>query len=343
MNDVIYEKYAQIIISSLLRLEEGENLYINTESSNLYFVRQLAKMASEHTGKTVNVLLTSKGKPEEVIPFDPKLFFSGTESRTVMLHIQGNKNISEDNIIPDLKNLVHMQKYGHLGEPVVLDRQIAVPWCVIPCPNENSETFVDEWKFIKNKIYPEGTNLTKQSSLLSLRKNFLNHQENTKLKIIGDNTNIEIEFCDNTHYISGETILKDGRSFLTSLDFMKLSRTISKNKTNGYGRFKTKIFGHDCDIDIEFKNGIPTPKNTNQWISSYFGLETEHLLPGFITLCDNNSSITLGPGLVESLNFKDDLPNDFSQGIYSLELLFEKEIRVIDEDFVIIDKGIFFE
>ncbi|MFA6681986.1 MAG: aminopeptidase, partial [Sphaerochaeta sp.] len=135
----ILRRYARLIIEIQLKLQGGDALSINTESSTMAFARMLATMACESTHQTVTIVETNHGKIAQTLEFDPVEHRIKRPEITgyVMCHLVDLDNapyVTDENVFSAAEEVTKLATYGLLSDPVFLDRRIAVPWANIPLP-----------------------------------------------------------------------------------------------------------------------------------------------------------------------------------------------------------------
>ena len=66
-----YENYAKVIVNDLLNLRVGDALSINTDERDVEFAKKIARIALAITDVTVKIVVIEKGRPVQVLEFDP--------------------------------------------------------------------------------------------------------------------------------------------------------------------------------------------------------------------------------------------------------------------------------
>ena len=124
----ILRRYARLIIEIQLKLQGGDALSINTESSTMAFARMLATMACESTHQTVTIVETNHGKIAQTLEFDPVEHRIKRPEITgyVMCHLVDLDNapyVTDENVFSAAEEVTKLATYGLLSDPVFLDRR----------------------------------------------------------------------------------------------------------------------------------------------------------------------------------------------------------------------------
>lgn len=243
-------RYARLIIEIQLKLQRGDALSINTESSTMAFARMLATQACESTMQTVNIVETNHGKIAQVVEFDPVEHRIKRPPVTgyVMCHLVDLDNcpyVTDEGVSSLAQEVTKLGTYGLLSDPVFLDRRIAVPWANIPLPGPlwamqllgKAASEEDMWQLF-SKIYRlEDDHGLKfwhdQANLLEYRKQQLNKKGKIKLTIEGDGCSLQATTADRTTWAGGSSSVSSGRTFLPSLPMQHVHTSLDTSTTEG--------------------------------------------------------------------------------------------------------------
>jgi aminopeptidase len=137
--ELLLKRYAQLIIDVQLKLTEGDSLSINTEAITMHFARLLARQACLTTRQSVTIVETNHGKVVQAYPIEPeeKEIFRPPVHTSVMCHLFDLDTIpyrTDTDFASVVGEVTAIAKFGHLSDPVFLDRRIAVPWANVPYP-----------------------------------------------------------------------------------------------------------------------------------------------------------------------------------------------------------------
>lgn len=250
--ELLLKRYAQLIIDVQLKLTEGDSLSINTEAITMQFARLLARQACLTTRQSVTIVETNHGKVVQAYPIEPeeKEIFRPPVHTVVMCHLfnlDDNPYRCESNFAQVVEEVTAIAKFGHLSEPVFLDRRIAVPWANVPYPglrwaSELLGHVVTEeqmWSLFST-IYrlDSGWNSSfweEQGNVLEYRKKALNKIGSAHVTLISDGWQLEAELARDTLWAGGRTTLASKRYFTPTLPVQSLHAAL--NSTSAQGTF----------------------------------------------------------------------------------------------------------
>ena len=317
------EKYASKIVKELLQLEEGEDLCINSENEFLYFARKVKDAALKATHRPVTFVITSNGKPSGLAPYDPQDYTAPKSKGRVMLHLERPRTLASpatdfDAVSQDMSS---MMEYGHLAEPVYLDRRIAVPWCSVPCfdetDNDSWNRTLNSYLFAEDRIHFKHIRRCEALNRLHLRI----------LHITGKGTDLTLELDEESHFIGKHVTLPSERAFFSGLQTDELSINLCRSCCSGKANASAMIMGNALDADLEIRDGIivPDPRDYSQRLLSRFFLLEDNLdCISVLTITENKLRLSTGSNLLESLNEiptrETDLTEDFIRTDFKLEL-----------------------
>jgi leucyl aminopeptidase (aminopeptidase T) len=247
--DAIFDLYAQLVCKGQLKLRVADVLSINTEESTYDFALLLARKASNFTKLTVNIVVTKNGKVIEEVPMEPEILdiHKPNPGIPVMCRIMDLANYtyySLDDPHEIENDLIGINKFGNLSEPLVLNRRITVPWCTIIMPSLSFAQAIlkeveqgDQHKLLEilyrldqedPEIYWEN-----QANLLTYRKNLVGNMgdgiitiENPKTKFVG-------KILEQTNWAGGHTVLRNNRTFYNKLPSQNIHTTLDNKSCDG--------------------------------------------------------------------------------------------------------------
>lgn len=246
----LQHRYARLILETMVRIQEGDALSINTEETALPFARTLAAMASEMTMQPVNIVVMRHGQPQGVIPVEPVehdvLRPQPTGAAMIRIVDTENREWSEpDDLATACADLVELQRHEHLAEPLIFDRRIAVPWAVVHVPGPNWTKYLlgednhedalwnllqDIWKLDDEQTEKAWEN---QIQLLHYRKKLLESLHISRLRFQTGGTDLTIGIAKDAHWEGGLQTLPNGRSFLPSLPLEELYIATDRDSAEG--------------------------------------------------------------------------------------------------------------
>lgn len=324
------QAYAKTIVADLLKLRAGDALSINTEEIDLEFAKEIANTALEITRVTVKIVVTDKGKPNQVIEFDPAPPALDPQS-FAMLRLAHESEEKQENkeeyleLIVDKEDLVTVQKFGHLAEPVLLNRRISVPWCVAKIHDNNTQ----QWDDINNKI---DLGIENQCLVADYRRQYLQQWDSILLHLTGKNTDFSVQIPEGARFMGGTQVLPSGRKFLNSLNFDVISFITDCNFIDGKLEAQCKVLGKDLDCILVFKDGKLVDWTHSKELDTLFNFDENLKKPGFISFKDKEFILHLGGSLVEGLatipEDESSLPDYFNKCLYTLKLHLDPKLNI---------------
>ncbi|NLZ77679.1 MAG: aminopeptidase, partial [Spirochaetales bacterium] len=253
------ERYADLVIAIQLRLGEGDSLTINTNARTMDFARFMAGKAAETTRLPVTIVETSMGKVLQTYPIDPveKKIMRPQVKTSVLVHIVDLDEFpygeDEDWKEPsfEVRTLAH---YGHLADPVFLDRRISIPWANIPYPGTawaasmlgrpvSREEMWDLFGILMRLTSDwSPTYWAEQANLLSYRKKLLNASSGRMIAIRGSETELRGEQSPLTGWISGVFRLPSGREYIPLLPIQSVHTAFKTGSVDGKVRSGSPFF-----------------------------------------------------------------------------------------------------
>lgn len=310
--DAIYHNLAQLVCKGQLKLVSGDILSINTEESTYDFAMLLARQACKMTNLTVNIVVTEDGKVTQTVPIEPDLLDiqRPKPKMPVMCRILDLNNFpyfSLDDPMETVKNLVNINKFGNLSEPLVLDRKISVPWAVVPFPSlsfaqallENAENGVQhklfELLYRLDQEDPESF-WENQANLIKYRIKQLNKHEDGMLTIDNYRSNFIAKICKKSNWAGGHTTLKNNRTFYTSLPAQNVHTTFDNKSAEGtiVASRDFTLFGQIVkNARFVISEGRVTTFSASegyQALEAYFKADKNANIVSGISLCDEDTT-----------------------------------------------------
>jgi hypothetical protein len=247
--DAIFDLYAQLVCNGQLKLRVADVLSINTEESTYDFALLLARKACNFTKLTVTIVVTKNGKVIEEVPMEPEILdiHKPNPGIPVMCRIMDLANYtyySLDDPHGIENNLIEINKFGNLSEPLVLNRRINVPWCTIIMPSLTFAQAIlkeveqgDQHKLLEilyrldqedPEVYWEN-----QANLLSYRKKLVNNMGNGIITVDNAKTSFNAKILAKTNWAGGHTVLRNNRTFYHKLPSQNIHTTLDNQSCNG--------------------------------------------------------------------------------------------------------------
>lgn len=247
--DAIFDLYAQLVCNGQLKLRVADVLSINTEESTYDFALLLARRACNITKLTVNIVVTKNGKVIEEVPMEPEVLDihkpnPGTPVMCRILDLDDYTYYSLDNPHDIEKDLVGINKFGNLSDPLVLNRRISVPWCTIIMPSLSFAQAVlkeveqgDQHKLLEilyrldqedPEVYWEN-----QANLLTYRKKLVNSMGDGIITVDNSKTNFVGKILSKSNWAGGQTILRNNRTFYHKLPSQNIHATLDNKSCDG--------------------------------------------------------------------------------------------------------------
>lgn len=315
----ILNNYAKAIVNDLLCLKSTDSLSINVEDLDFEFARLVAQSALEVTQTVVKIVVTENGRPIQVMDFEPEGL--ALEGRTpVMLRLSHRKMETITgptlDVILDPNDMVAVQRFGHLADPIVLDRRISVPWCVAPVFEKED---VESWKKVKRILDSE---ISIQSLLTRYRKKALEEEPYEKLVFFSDTQSLSVAIPTDALAATGLQVLRSGREFLSTLDFDNLAINVDRISANGSMTCTAKVLGKKIKSTLVFKDGLLVDWTHSKELDQVLGFDENLRRIGYVSLRDNEFCLHLGSSITESLGTlpesEENLPEYFNTSLYTI-------------------------
>lgn len=332
MTDLLHE-YADVIASKLLKLTEGTLLSVNTEECDFDFARIVANTALKYTKTTVKIVQTVNGRPSDVIDFDPEGLAVKPNGYAMLriAHVYPQLDTSEKtlDIIVDKNDLKTVQKLGHLAQPVVLNRRIAVPWASVKVFNPSDL----RWNDIKELT---GGNIENACLVADYRKKFLSHSDVHEMVISGDNFQLKVCIPEDTLFVGGSTKLSNGKTFISGFDFETLNVNSDCNSAEGTLKGKAVIFGKPQIIELTLKDGLIVSHSNSPELSRLLEFDQNLRKIGYLSMADRKFSVHFGGALLDCFEnepeTEDDIPAYFNQSLYTFEVELDEKLNISFSD-----------
>ena len=325
--------YAKTIVEDLLALRIGDALSINTEEEDVPFAKLVAQTALPVTDVTVKIVVTDKGKPSQVLEFDPAPPAHLPRSYAMLRLLHVKKAVKEGDyldVVVDGNDMGAIQRLGHLADPVVLDRRIAVPWCVAEVFDEDDDS---SWEALGKKI---ALNIPNQSLSAMYRSRSLEHSDIAELYFTGEGTDFSVSVPKESLFAGGHKVLQSGREFLTGMDFDRLSFLVDKDSVSGYFTADVTVMGKKQRIRFEFKDGRLVSWTRSAELERLLSFDEQLKRVGYISMRDNEFIVNLGGALLDALSdvpiSEELLPKWFNMSLYKLSCLLDRNIDICCTD-----------
>ncbi len=315
-----YINYANAIVHDMLDLKLGDALSINTEEVDFEFAKLIANTALPVTDVTVKIVVLNGGKPVQVQEFDPAPP-AHMPSGYAMLRLSHDslREAVEGHVLDmvvDPNDLIAVQKLGHLAEPLVLNRRIAVPWCVAKVFDEED---LGSWRAIEQRIE---LGIPTQSLSARYRRESLENSGIAEMIFTGEGTDFSVKVPPESLYLSGHQMLPSGREFLSGIDFDKLSFLVDRTSATGSLRAFVTVFGKSSMVDLVFKDGLLVDWTHSTELDRLLSFDENLRRVGYISMRDNEVTVNLGGALLDALEHApesdEDIPDFFNTSLYTL-------------------------
>lgn len=241
-NDSFYSRYADLILSSALKIKKGDVLSINTEEEDYAFARLIAQKAKEITGNGSYIQLLKDGRI--IAEFDILSSFPLTKEPTLFLYIsyfKDHESVERDRIYEARE----LQRFQLLSDP--LDNPLpSYPFVKVylPSPEWDEKTKENDWALSSREMLETLLHLEEEDYLESnelIRENIL---YKTKLlnslglkegRICDDEgTDLTFSFQEGTKFVSSYSSTSGNRMFSPSLISRDIFRLIDPSSLSGY-------------------------------------------------------------------------------------------------------------
>lgn len=330
MMQKIKEEYAKAIVNDLLGLRAADGLSINTEDNDFEFAKLVANEALAVTHSTVKVVVTEGGRPIQVMDFDPE--FPGMDAKSfVMLRLaHERKKVFEGptlDVILDPNDMIAVQRFGHLADPIVLNRRISVPWCVAKVYDDSDE---EAWAAIHTKI---NLNIPSQSLSAVYRSKALENGDLCEMTFTSGEDCFTFGVPQGNLFVSGHQVLRSGREFLTSMDFDRISFIADRNVANGSLSAEVEVLGKTQQIHMVFEKGLLVDWTHTKELDQLLGFDENLRRVGYVSIRDNEFVIYLGGSITEALGVvpedEENLPDYFNTSLYTIKCRLPKATDIV--------------
>lgn len=310
--ETLLTRYAQLVTEVQLKLRDGDSLSINSEASTLAFARLLAKTACRATRQTVTIVHTNHGKVVDAIPIEPeeKEIFRPPVQGAVMCHIidlDAPPYLTQTDLQKAGEEVATLAQYGHLADPVFLDRRIAVPWANIPYPGPRWALHLlgedaseeDMWKLFTSLYRLEDEHgiqfWEEQGNLLAYRKERLNKQGRCMIHLVGDGWELQSTMAKDTQWAGGRQTLSSNRSFFSSLPVQALHTSLDGSSTSGTFRASRAFFVLGQEVrgaHFAVSDGLVTAygaETGEEALSALFAVDENARRVSELSLADNDT------------------------------------------------------
>lgn len=306
------ERYAEVIISIQLRLQEGDSLTINTNARTMNFARFLAKKAVEVTLLPVTIVETSLGKVLQTYPIEPvvKNLMRPEVATAVLAHIVDLDEFpySEDEEWNEptfeVRTLAH---YGHLADPFFLDRRISIPWANIPYPGTawaadllgHLVTQEEMWDLFGRIMrltddWP-ATYWAEQANVITYRQKTINALKRGVVAIVGEGVSLVAHQHEHSTWIGGVFTLPSGRQYIPLLPIQALHTAFDSTSVHGVIEVEIPftLFGQEVtEATFTIEEGVVVDYSASGGkaaLDHYFGVDEGSKRVSAISIADSNT------------------------------------------------------
>ncbi len=316
--------YAKEILYELLKLRKGDALSINTEESDFEIAKVFASEALLISDVTVKVVITENGRPLDVMEFEPTMPGRTKSCGFALLRIAHSNDVSvtEDEVLldnyPEKDDFVSIQKLHHLAEPVVLNRRLSIPYCVVSAASFASDSVTESFS---DRIL-----------VIDYRKKFLNHLDIDKLHFVGNDCNFTVAVSSYGAFNSNHIFLSNGRDFVCSPDFEKITALLDKDSIDGKVSALTEIFGRKQKIIFKYESGKLIDCTDSKQLKKLISYSYDVVKPGFVAMADKCFELHLGGALIENFikepEDENSFPDSFNSCLYCLKLDLSQDLNI---------------
>jgi aminopeptidase len=325
MNEVILEKYADLILKAGINFKEGQNLLISAEPIHWDFVNLLEKRAYENGARYIysDILspISKKNRvnyqKEEYLEYLPSYFEkkmnSFIEEEWSFIRLDGQEN---PNVFLDLNQKKHttlLKSVGIATKPLVNARMSGkCPWCIAGFPTPNWASLVMEspasenttrqfWEILVSVLRLDNDNpidaWEKHNETLKNRCKFLNDRNLDYLHFEGPDTDLKVYTIPNSIWMGGALTSPEGKEFFPNLPTEEVFTTPDFRKTEGKAKVtrSVKVMGDQVkDAWFEFKDGKVINYGASEGkdtLDKYLQIDPNASYLGEVALVDTNSPI----------------------------------------------------
>ena len=262
----LQDKYAIYIINRMLRLQEGEHLYINSTEESLPFAHIVAHAAADLSGVPASIVYIENGRVQSVDEIESESGIKREEKGVAMLHLStfqpSRFSLDEED------DAIHLQQHRLLSDPLVLDRRISTPWAVAWIPTLKWAEFVygqgstvDElFMDLADYLGLEDENDTSSTieRTLSMRCEKLNSMKIESLHLSGPSVELEAFLAKGARIGTSAFRLPDGRFFYPSLPCEDIIIPVDFRKAEGWikATYPFRLYDRTFEsVELEIRGG----------------------------------------------------------------------------------------
>ena len=293
------DRYADFIVHSMLRLEEGEKLTVHANSETVEFAHRVAHEAAESTGVSVALVYIENGKVESVDEIEPS-YSAGDARGNVMLNLASftpSVYRSDDEL-----DAVHLQMHRLLADPVFLDRRIGIPYAVAYVPTASWAEFVYGSGATTDQLYldladylgiEDGDAAARtQARVLELRCRELNELDIRSVELEIGRTRLSARLAEGARIGSSAVRLPGGRTFYPTFPAEDIIFPLDYRHADGtiVSSYPFRFFDRVIQgAEITVKDGRITSFSCDapQLAQAYVNIDTMAGMAGELVLCDS--------------------------------------------------------
>lgn len=310
-----FSAYANLVVGTLLALEEGEDLFINTPSRFHFFARLVEKAAMARTRRQVTVVLTKAGRQTGLAVNEPEEgMLPRCKARALLcLKAPQARMAPSPDFEEDAQDFPLMMRYGHLAEPLDLGRRIGSPFCAVPCRAQDDQ---QGWRVLLSSPLMDPASHARHEEVLRR----LNTLSPRRLRLSSPDGALEVELDPRGRFCGSRIVLEGGRGFFTDLDTGSYTANIAR--ADGAIAVKGTLMGHQVEETLSLRDG--RVEATGGVLGRFLALERSLGRLATLTLSEDGLVLGLGPSRLECLReiplAEKDLPPAFSSSVFKAEL-----------------------
>lgn len=240
--DILFERYADLIVRDALKLKKGDVLSINTEEANSELAHVVARIARKITGNGSFIQIIENGKVTDTEEVESD--FPINLKPTALLYLPVYRAFEEAEA-GKIFGAPEIQRYRHLSDP--LDNPLpSIPFVTAPVPsNDWGHAIDEEWNVRESaSLLSELLSLaddnylsinSENEDVLLYEKEKLNSMKLEKCRIVDENgTDLEFSFLSGSEFSTTLTVLSSGRRFKPTVFSADIFRAIDQKSAEGY-------------------------------------------------------------------------------------------------------------
>lgn len=239
--DILFERYADLIIHSALKLRRGDVLSINTEEENIGFAHLVARKARSITGNGSYIQNLENGKVEITEEASTDNPIEKKPTAFLYLPVYRPFNAVEDRAY----SAPELQAFRLLSDPLHSDVPL-IPYVSAPLPSDEwgraldeegnaglSASLLSDFLELAEDDYLEAS--IENESVIQYQLEKLNSMKLGKARLTSEEgTDLEFSFLEGSMFSSSLMKTKSGRVFKPNISSPDIFRAIDPKSANGY-------------------------------------------------------------------------------------------------------------